>query len=122
MNRQGLGRAGEARAWRYLKGKGLRLITKNWRCKLGELDLIARQGDTLVIVEVRTTASRRPFKGTPECTVGAEKQRRIKRLARLWLTQSSWQPQDIRFDVVSLRKRSWLRWDIEHFPNAFEDA
>ena len=101
MSRQALGRAGEARAWRYLRSKGLRLITKNWRCKLGELDLIARQGDTLVIVEVRTTASKRPFAGTPECTVGLEKQRRIRRLARLWLTQSSWQPESIRFDVVS---------------------
>ena len=121
MNRQSLGRAGERRAWRYLKRQGLRLIARNWRCSAGELDLVARKGDTLVVVEVRSSASSRPFAGAPVHTVGPEKRRRLKRLARLWLAQSPWKPEAVRFDVVTLERRAWLRWNIQHFPSAFED-
>ena len=122
MNRAALGRAGERRAWRYLKKRGMRLITRNWRCKAGELDLIARQDNTLVIIEVRSSASKEPFAGGPEYSVGPDKQRRLKRLARLWLAQSEWQPEGIRFDVIAVRKRGWLLWDIRHYPHAFDEC
>lgn len=120
MNRQALGRAGERKAWRFLKRRGLRLILRNWRCDLGELDIVARDGDVVVFVEVRTTASRSPFAGAPEHTVGPEKRRRLRKLGRAWLAKSSWRPQGVRFDVVALQRHSWLRWDVRYYPRAFE--
>jgi putative endonuclease len=122
VTRQALGRAGERKAWRFLKRRGLRLITRNWCCDLGELDLIARDGDIVVFIEVRTTASKAPFAGAPEHTVGPDKQRRVKRLGRAWLAKSAWQPQGVRFDVVALNRRSWFRWDIRYYPSAFEGS
>lgn len=120
MNRSALGRAGERRAWRHLRRTGLRLIARNWRCELGELDLIARTGDTVVIIEVRSTGTDEPFAGAPEHTVGPDKQRRLARLAQAWLQRSDWKPEAVRFDVVAVHRRGWLRWDVRHYPNAFE--
>ncbi len=120
MNRRALGRAGERRAWRYLRRQGLRLIERNWRCELGELDLIARAGDTVVFIEVRSSGSERPFAGSPEHTVGPDKQRRVARLAQAWLARSRWKPDGVRFDVVAMHRRGWLRWNVRHYPNAFE--
>jgi len=115
-----LGRAGERKAWRYLRRTGLRLVARNWRCELGELDLIARAGDTIVFVEVRTAGTRQPFAGSPELTVGPDKRRRLKRLARTWLARSTWKPEAVRFDVVAIQRRGWWRWDVRHYPHAFE--
>ena len=120
MRRKALGRAGERKAWRFLRRRGLRLIARNWSCSVGELDLIARDGDAVVFVEVRTTASKAPFAGAPEHTVGPEKQRRLRRLARAWLAASKWKPSAVRFDVVGVTRRGWLRWDLRHYPSAFE--
>ncbi|TNF30037.1 MAG: YraN family protein [Deltaproteobacteria bacterium] len=117
--RRALGRRGEARARRYLRRHGLRLVARNWRCELGELDVIARDGDTVVFVEVRT-ASGDGFAGGPVYTVGPEKQRRLIRLARAWLRQSRWRPTAIRFDVVAVRRRGWWRWEIDWYRRAFE--
>ena len=122
MNRRALGQAGERKAWRYLRRTGLRLVARNSRCELGELDLIARTGDTIVFIEVRTAGTRQPFAGSPELTVGPDKQRRLRRLATAWLARSAWQPDSVRFDVVALHRRGWLRWDVRHYPNAFEDG
>ena len=120
MNRRALGRTGERKAWRYLRRTGLRLVARNWRCEFGELDIIARRGDAVVFVEVRSSGARRPFAGAPEHTVGPEKQRRVARLARAWLARSKWKPSEVRFDVVAVERRSWLRWDVRHYPCAFE--
>ena len=120
VKRRELGRAGERRAWRYLRRQGLRLIARNWRCELGELDLIARQENTVVFIEVRSAGASRPFAGAPEHTVGPEKQRRLRRLARTWLQRSPWTPEGVRFDVVALERKGWLRWEIRHYPNAFD--
>ena len=122
MNRQALGRAGERKAAKWLTRQGLRLIARNWRCDLGELDLIARDGDTVVFVEVRTAGTETPFAGSPEATVGPEKQRRLKRLAHAWLARSTWRPDAVRFDVIAVHRRRWLRWDVRHYPGAFEDV
>ena len=120
MKRRALGRAGERRAWRFLRRRGLRLITRNWRCDLGEVDIIARSGETVIFVEVRTAGSGQPFAGAPKYTVGPEKRRRLTRLARAWLARSTWKPSSVRFDVVALRRHSWLRWDVRHYEAAFE--
>jgi len=113
-----LGRAGERRAARYLKRQGLRLIARNWRCPLGELDLLMRDGDVLVVVEVRSARGR--FAGGPPYTVGPEKQRRLIRLARVWMQGARWRPNAVRFDVMAMRPKGWLRWEIQWFKDAFQ--
>lgn len=118
--RLALGRRGEARARRFLRRKGLRIIARNWRHPLGELDLVARDGDVVVFVEVRT--ARRVFAGGPAMTVGPDKRRRLARLAQAWLQRSRWRPDGVRFDVVAVVHHGWLRWTITHYPNAFEVA
>lgn len=118
LRRARLGRAGERRAARYLKRQGLRLLERNWRCAVGELDLLMRDADMLVVVEVRSARGR--FAGGPPHTVGPEKQRRLMRLAQMWIQGSRWRPSAVRFDVMSMRPMGWLRWEIQWFPNAFQ--
>jgi putative endonuclease len=116
--RMRLGQQGERRAARYVRRQGLRVIERNWRCPGGELDLLAREGDTLVVIEVRT--SKAGFAGGPAYTVGPEKQRRLERLTRRWMLRSRWNPTSVRFDVVSVQRRAWWRWEISWIQSAFE--
>lgn len=113
-----LGRAGERKAARFLQRRGLRIIERNWRCSGGELDLVARDGLTLVIVEVRTSGA--GFAGGPVFTVGPQKRLRLERLARRWLLRSRWTPESVRFDVVSVERVAWWRWRLTWTPSAFE--
>ena len=114
-----LGRAGEARARRFLKRQGLRIIATNWRDAAGELDIVARDRDTVVFVEVRSSSGT-GFAGGPAWTVGPDKQRRLMRLARAWLARSRWVPEAVRFDVVAVRKLGWWRWEVSWHRSAFE--
>jgi putative endonuclease len=102
VNRTGV--LGEELAARYLAGAGLQLLDRNWRCRRGELDVVARDGDALVFVEVKTRTSLR-F-GTPLEAVDARKALRLRRLAALWLrahpTAGSSRPRVLRFDVVAV--------------------
>jgi putative endonuclease len=117
-----LGRRGEAVARRHLRRHGLSIIGRNWVAPGGgEIDVLARDGDTLVVVEVRTASHGRRLATPPELTVGADKQRRLKRLARQWLAASRWRPGSVRFDVIGVVRRGWLRWDVRWIQGAFED-
>lgn len=111
-----LGDRGERAAARYLRRRGLRVITRGYRTRLGEIDLIARDGDTLVFVEVK---SRR--QGVPAEAVTPEKQRRITLTALHFLRNHGLLDVRGRFDIVA------IVWpdergepEIEHIPNAFE--
>jgi putative endonuclease len=111
-----LGDRGERAAARYLRRKGLRIITRGYRTRLGEIDLIARDGETLVFVEVK---SRR--QGVPAEAVTPEKQRRITLAALHFLRKHGLLDVRSRFDIVA------IVWpdergepQIEHIPNAFE--
>jgi putative endonuclease len=121
MKRKRLGQLGERKAVRHVTRAGLRIIARNWTCPQGELDILAREGDVLVIIEVRTTAmtTSRPFAGGPEHTVGPEKQKRILALTRRWLNDNPWHPQQIRFDVVAVVRHAWWKWDVRWYRNAF---
>lgn len=123
--RQALGRRGEARAARYLRRRGLRLVTRNWRDRSGdELDLVMRdpKTDLAVLVEVRTHDARAArastFAGGPAATIGPDKVRKITRAAERWLATSRWRPRGVRIDVVALSYLGWFRWKIQWFQNA----
>jgi len=77
-----LGDFGEEIAKKYLRQCGFQILDRNWRCYQGEIDLVARDGDVLVIVEVKTRRTTRY--GTPGEAVTAEKIKRLHRLAWLW--------------------------------------
>ncbi|MGB3770829.1 MAG: YraN family protein [Rhodococcus sp. (in: high G+C Gram-positive bacteria)] len=95
-----LGRSGEDAAADYLTTAGLQIIVRNWRCRYGEVDIIAADGDTIVFVEVKTRSGR-GF-GTPAEAVTPVKAQRIHRLAGVWLAEQRgpWVP--VRFDVVEV--------------------
>lgn len=100
VDRRALGRIGEAAAGDLLERRGYRIIARNFRCPLGELDLIAEHGDTIVFVEVkaRTTAD---F-GEPFEAITPLKQRRLTRLATYYLKGRNWLRRPARFDAVSV--------------------
>ena len=95
------GRRGEDAALRHLAAAGLELITRNYRCRAGEIDLVMREGSTLVLVEVRRRAAR--DHGGAAASVGPRKQRRLVLAARhLLLTQPGLRAMPARFDVVAI--------------------
>lgn len=95
-----LARLGEALALLWLRLKGYRLEARNWRCALGELDLVVRRGELLVFVEVKTRTSRQA--GPPEEAVSRAKQDQLVRLARAYLAGRRGPLPPCRFDVVAV--------------------
>ena len=97
---QQLGARGEDIAVRYLEGIGLEVVERNWRHRTGELDIVAREGDTVVFVEVKTRSG--IGYGTPAEAVTYFKQTRIRGLALYWLALQQGPWVQIRFDVVAI--------------------
>lgn len=98
--RQALGAYGESLAARHLVGQGMVLLERNWRCDAGEIDLVLRDGDVLVVCEVKTRSSTR-F-GTPHEAVTDIKVARLRRLATRWVAERGVAVSDIRIDVVAI--------------------
>lgn len=94
------GDRGEALAARYLETQGLVVLSKNWRCPEGELDLVLTDGHTLVVAEVKTRTS--DNYGTPAEAVDDAKAGRIRRLARRWRVQHHVAHVDTRYDIVAV--------------------
>ena len=117
VDRQALGRWGEDLAVRHLEAEGLEVVARNWRCREGELDLVARDGGVLVFVEVKTRTSAR-F-GAPAEAVTPRKAARIRRLSQRWLAEV--RPPyvaELRFDVVSVLRTAGLP-EVLHLRGAF---
>jgi putative endonuclease len=97
-----LGRRGEDVAVRYLQERGLVVLDRNWRCRDGELDVVAADADVgrLVVCEVKTRSSTR-F-GEPAEAVTERKAHRIRRLANLWLAAHQVRWCEVRFDVCAV--------------------
>lgn len=115
-DRRGLGRRGEDLAAQHLVARGYQIVARNWRCEVGELDLIARDGACLAFVEVRTRRGR--ALGTPEESVTAAKQARFIELALTYVQAHDW-PGDWRIDVVAVemdQRGRLLR--VDHYENA----
>ena len=114
------GDRGERAAARHLKKQGMRIIARQHRSRLGEIDLIVRDGATIVFVEVKSRRSHAA--GRPEEAVTTAKQRQLTRLALEYLKRRGWLgKRRARFDVVSV---TWpedaSRPEIVHYRNAFE--
>jgi putative endonuclease len=98
VQRRERGQHGEDVAAAWYQANGYELVVRNWRCRLGELDLVVRQGPLFVFCEVRSRATAR-F-GTPGESVTHEKRQRVRHLAASWIDQSKTRPATIRFDVA----------------------
>lgn len=114
--RLALGRWGEEQAARYLRRRGMKILARNVRTPVGEIDLIARQGKTLVFAEVKTRRS--DAFGSPQEAVGALKQRQILRAAQWYLGEGKGKGLQPRFDVVAVRPGPAGPL-VEHIPDAF---
>lgn len=101
-----IGQWAEERAVEHLENAGLRLLTRNFRCRLGELDAVMADGSTVVFVEVRYRASDRYGDGLESVTHA--KQRKLIGAARAWLARHAAAEPPCRFDVVSVTKRNYL--------------
>lgn len=101
VSRRRLGVEGEERAAELLIGKGYRLIDRNWRCRSGEIDLIAERGERLIFVEVRSRRRTGRF-GTPQESVTALKQKQVRETALTYLHWHRLQERPVRFDVIAV--------------------
>jgi len=100
MNRrERIGKEGERIACEYLRQHGYALIERNWRCRFGEIDIIARDGDTLVFVEVKRRSG--SGYGGAEGALTLRKQRRIVTATRMYLSQTR-SDLPVRFDLVAI--------------------
>lgn len=109
---QALGAYGELLAARYLTKQGMVLLDHNWRCPQGELDLVLREGRTLVICEVKTRSSN--DYGTPHEAIDRSKVDRLRRLAAAWLRVHAAHPDDIRLDLVAVLQPRRGEPEIDH--------
>jgi putative endonuclease len=115
--RTALGEAGENAAARYLRGLGYRIIERNYECPLGEVDIIAREGRTLVFVEVKTREEDDPM---PEEQVNQAKQHQLTRAARTYMSRFGSPQPPARFDVIGIVWPTGGTPRIRHTPDAFE--
>lgn len=113
-----LGERGETLAARHLRRAGFRIVGRGVRTGLGELDLVAIDGRTLVFVEVKTRQS--DEQGHPAEAVDLNKQRRLTRLATAYLKRHGLLNHPARFDVVAITWPDGCRPKVEHIRNAFE--
>lgn len=118
-NRRDIGKAGESLACRYLRRCGYIILEKNYATPLGEIDIIAEDGATLVFLEVKMRHS--DSYGLPEEAINSKKMQRLTRLARLYIKRKNLYNRKARFDVVSiLSQRRCGKKTIRLIKNAFE--
>jgi putative endonuclease len=117
-----VGSLGEEIAANYLTARGFRILERNFRCKGGEVDIIARDpGDkSLVFIEVKTR--RGLTYGVPQLAVTPFKQRQISKAALTWLSKNRLHDTNARFDVIAILLHTDAAHSIEQIKNAFELA
>lgn len=113
-----LGKSGEDIATNFLKENGYKIFIRNYRTKLGEIDIIAKDKDTFCFIEVKTRHSDR-F-GLPSQAVSRMKQRQISKAALVFLKENRLLDQRARFDVVSIIYSSKDTPQLDLIKNAFE--
>jgi len=117
MGSRELGVRGENAAAAYLERLGMTIVERNWQTARGELDIVALDGDELVLCEVKTRTS--ASKGTPEEAVSPTKRRRIARMAEAYIAHSGLAQCKVRFDVISIRVLTDDRALLRHHRAAF---
>ena len=117
--KQKIGKMGESIAVRYLKKQGYRIVEQNYRSKVGEIDIIAREKQSLVFVEVKTRSS--GSFGSPKWAITPKKQKAISMAALYYLKMTNQNDVDARFDVVSILLQG-EDTQIELVRNAFDLA
>ena len=122
--RKKLGNRGEKIAANFLRKRGYRIIEKNYHSRLGEIDIVARENDSVVFVEVKTRRST-DF-GLPEEALSYDKRRRLSKVAMGYLAHRRIQDTNCRFDVVSIlmddkkvRKVKHIKLIKNAFPSAY---
>lgn len=112
-----LGAKSEDRAAQLLMEKGMKILARNFRCPLGEIDLVAQDGPTLVFVEVK---SRRSLDfGPASLAVNWRKQKKLAQLAQFFIKQNKLFNVPCRFDVISIHYPEPGKPILDHIPNAF---
>jgi len=100
-NKKELGNYGESLAADYLAQAGLKIVRRNYRCPKGEVDIIARQGESLVFAEVRTRTS--SVRGTAEESINFQKIQKLKNICSYYLIENNCREwPEIRFDIVAV--------------------
>ena len=117
--RRETGAAGEAAVAEHLEARGFTIEARNWRCRTGELDLVATSGDLIAFVEVRSATT--DFLDSPALTVTFGKQRRVSRAADAYLQARGHWPERVRFDVAGVSWRDGQP-EVAYFENAFVPA
>lgn len=118
--RHALGHRAEEAAVEFLTAAGLRVIERNVRFALGELDLVCRDGNAVVFVEVKCRHSR--WGDAPAAAVSWQKRRRLAQLAQLYLKARGLAEVRCRFDIVAVTADDGGRLTVRHLPGAFDDV
>ncbi len=108
---------GEQAAQQFLRAAGHTILARNFACPLGELDIITRDGDTIVFVEVKSLASDRH--DDPESHITPTKQRKLRQVAEFWLKHHRHPECAYRFDAVSVVIVDGCQPVVRHIPEAF---
>lgn len=112
-----LGERGEAAAAAYLERQGLEILERNWRCRFGEADIIARDDDEIVFVEVKTRQGIE--QGMPEDAVTRQKRDRYEKIAASYLSEHAFVDCFIRFDVIAILVTNGKQGLLRHHRSAF---
>jgi putative endonuclease len=115
--RRQCGQRGEGLAVDYLRQQGYGIVKQNYRCRSGEIDIIAWDGSTLVFVEVKTKSQ--PAFGAPQTMVDRAKQKKIVHVAMTYVQQQALHNTLLRFDVVAVTLRPGSAPEVTHLPAAF---
>ncbi len=113
-----IGEQGEARAELYLKGLGYQILARNLRTRLGEIDLLALEGETIVFIEVKTRRSN--ARGRPEEAIHPRKQKQLSRVAMALLKSKGWLHRQSRIDVITITGEPEIPdCELRHYRHAF---
>jgi putative endonuclease len=118
MDRQQIGRAAEDTAVAFLESKGIDILMRNYRRRAGELDVVAREGNILIIAEVRTRSSA-VFGGAAASVDSRKRMRLLRAAAQLLQQRKDLARLPVRFDIIVVRARSSANTQVEWIRHAF---
>ena len=119
MDTKEFGIFGEEHAALYLKDLGYRILSRNYRSRYGEIDIIAKQEETIVFIEVK--ARRSYFYGEPKDSIHIRKQKKLIQTAMIFLQEHEWEEQACRFDVIEITRLPNGSIRLNHIENAFSE-